>query len=300
LNEQDFLLLITIYQEQNMTRAAEKLHISQPTLTYRLKQIEQRLEGTKIIYTNRKQLMFTPEGEYLVQFAKKSLTDLYELKLTLQNFRGLNYGSLKIGASNNFSIYKLPPIVKSFLNYYPNIQLDIRSGWSAEILQMLEKKQIDIGFITGDYNWAGEKTLVNHDPLTIINNSYIDVEKLPSMPKINYKPKKLYRASLELKNTFTQLENNWWAERFEKEPNIVTEVDKVETCKKMVEQDLGYSIIPSSCITERDRFYTKNLISLGGVPLNRKTHMFYNKNLLKRLPTKSFISHVKNLFTNSL
>src|SRR5699024_340938 len=114
LNEQDYLILVTIYNERNITKAAEKLYVSQPTLTYRLNQIEQKLDGIQIIYKHERKLMFTTEGEYIVQFAKKALNDLYQLKTTMHNIKNTNVGSIYIGASSNFSIYKLPKIIKDF------------------------------------------------------------------------------------------------------------------------------------------------------------------------------------------
>src|SRR5699024_8079525 len=149
-----------------------------------------------------------------------------------------------------------------FFEDYPNIKLNIRSGWSAEVLQMLEKNEIQIAFITGDYNWSGARFLVTQDPLTIISRDTLNISDLPKLPRINYKPKKVYKASLELTDSITKLVNNWWYDRYQEDPNIIMEVDKVEACKEIVKRGIGYSIVPYSCLTEKDAFHTFDLTTL--------------------------------------
>lgn len=295
MKEQDCLLLITIYEEQNITHAAEKLYITQPALTYRLHQIEQEF-SVKIILRDGKKIRFTPEGKHLINFARKTLLELRDLKSSIQDMKNTVQGSLEIGVSSNFALYKLPSIVKSFLDLYPKIKVDVYSGWSSEILQMLEKNEIQIGIVTGDYHWFGEKQPIHSDPVTIIARKPIDLEALPHWPRIDYRPRNMYKASRELTDPITRLIEGWWQERFSLPPLISMRVDKVETCKEMVKNGLGYSIVPYSCLTEDDSFQTTHLSSLNGQIVTRKTSMLYRESSLQLSAVDTFVDYIKTLY----
>ena len=78
----DYEFLITLYHSKNLTQAAQALFVSQPALTKRLQQIEHELD-TVIVYRNVKGVQFTPEGEYIVQYAMRSLEEYKELRRAL-------------------------------------------------------------------------------------------------------------------------------------------------------------------------------------------------------------------------
>lgn len=113
MKEEDYKILSLLYNERNLTRAAAKLFISQPALTYRVKKIE---EEFGINLTNRfgKNIEFTPEGEYLIQFSNKILHDIQNLKNSISEIKTHIPNSFKLGVNNNFILYNLPNIIKNF------------------------------------------------------------------------------------------------------------------------------------------------------------------------------------------
>lgn len=70
MDEKDCLILQYLYKDQNLTKAAERLYMTQPALTYRVRQIEKEFQ-TEILAKNGKNIKMTPAGEYLVSYAKK-------------------------------------------------------------------------------------------------------------------------------------------------------------------------------------------------------------------------------------
>lgn len=101
MNEKDCLLLIYLQKEQNITKAAEHLFMTQPALTYRIKQLEKEFQ-VEILSKNGKYIKMTPAGEYLVEYAKRILNDLRKTKEFLLNIENELIGHLKIGVNSHF------------------------------------------------------------------------------------------------------------------------------------------------------------------------------------------------------
>lgn len=79
MEEKDWVLLKTLYEQQTLTKTAEILFVSQPSLTYRIQQLEKEF-GITIIYRGRRGIEFTPQGEYLARYAKDMLHQLQQTK----------------------------------------------------------------------------------------------------------------------------------------------------------------------------------------------------------------------------
>ena len=272
MDEKDWELLNTLSEEKNITKAAERLYISQPALTYRIKQIEKEF-GVSIITRGKKGVLLTTEGEYIVEYALRMLSTLRQTKDFVRNISEGVRGKIRLGVSGNFVHYKLPSLLKAFLTQYPEIHITVTAGRSSEIIQLLKKEEIQIGIVIGNETWdlnGSNRVLIQQDPICVISNKEIEMETLPIIPRIDYK------TGQSLKSTI----NNWWKSTYDQPPFITMKVDQVETCKEMVKNELGYAIIPKICIKPNEEFYIKE-ISLNNSLLTRETWMYYRESLLQ-------------------
>ncbi|WP_338450099.1 LysR family transcriptional regulator [Niallia oryzisoli] len=128
-------------KKKNISRAAQKLHTSQPALTYRLNQLENQF-GIKIFVRGRREIKFTPEGRCLAQYAKKMSNELQKLKDQLSEIGGEIHGELRLGVSSNVDEYDLPEILKNFHQLYPNVRLKIHSDNSKTIFRSVYKRGV--------------------------------------------------------------------------------------------------------------------------------------------------------------
>jgi len=299
VNDQDWSLLEAIYDEKNLTRAAEKLYISQPALTYRIQQIEQEF-GVKVIYRSNKKISFTPEGEYLVKYAKRMLLERRKTKDTVLSMSKHVQGSLRIGCSSNFALYKLPSLIKQFLVLYPKVEINVNTGWSSEVMKLLQNEDVHVGIVTGDYKWLEKKSVITEEPLCIISKQPIALDDLPKLPRINYVPaKSRFNPTNPL---ITKTIDNWWLERFDGPPLIIMNVDKVETCKEMVFNGLGYSIIPRGALVDRDRdaFHSIDLHYTNGETLLRRTWLLYRESSLGLSAVDRFVHYVQTQYEKKI
>lgn len=294
MNDDDYRILSLLYEEKSLTKTAQKLFISQPSLSYRIRKIEEEF-GTKIIHKIGNQIKFTSEGEKLVRFSNKILYDLQLLKMEMHNMQEGLKGNIKIGANTNFAIYNMPELVKAYAEKYPQVYINMSSGWSIEVLEHIENNDIDIGIVTGEYNWTSEKILLKEDPLVIIHYKPIVLHKLPETYRIVYQSHQNYNTVIELENSISRASNIWWNERFKTPPKNIMQADKIEICKKFVQKEMGYSIVPKSCVLENDSFYIKELKSKNGNPFLRNTWLLYKEDRVNK-EILDFIEFVKKYY----
>lgn len=278
MNEKDWLILSTLLEERNITKTSKRLYISQPALTYRIKELEKEF-NMKIITRGNRGVDFTPRGEFLAEYAKNMLVLLQTTKEQLVNMKEGISGTLRLAVSGMFARYELPTLLKEFLSIFPDVEFNLKTGWSSEVNLMLQKEDAHLGIIRGNYDWPGDKILLKEEKICIVSNKEIDVAHLPSLPRINY------QTDMSLKNTIDM----WWNQTYTVPPKITMETDRSDTCKQMVLNGLGYSILPEICIQKDDPLYTIPLTAKNNSYVTRNTWLIYNKTVLELKHVKAFI-----------
>lgn len=287
MNEKDWQLLTILYEERNITKTAKKLYISQPSLTYRLQQLEKKF-GISLIHRGNRGITFTSEGEYLVSYAKKMLRELKNTEDVLSNMNKEVSGTLRLGSSSNFAHYELPDILEGFIDAHSAIDIQLKTGWSSDILDQLQEESIHVAFIRGDIKWNGGKMLINEEYMSIVSKDKITLESLPDLNYIKYQTDPL------LKNTF----DNWWMENFDVPSHVSMEVDRIETCKEMVKKGLGYSLMPNISLRGEEDLHTLEM-KIDDEPILRKSWLLYKEETLDLKMIRSlkhFVEKYYNLY----
>lgn len=284
MEDKDWLLLQTLYERQNITKTAEILYISQPALTYRIQQLEKEF-GITIIHRGRRGVEFTPQGEYLVKYSKDMLFQLHKTREYLLSMDNKISGTLKVGSASSLARHKLPGILKKFNSLYPDVEFKVVTKMSSELINSVFKQDVHIGFIREELNWPDEKQLLMVENICIVSNKEISLSELPNLSRI------VYKTDSSLENTI----DNWWKATFSKPPTITMEVDKMETCKEMVINGLGYAIMPDLVIDDIEDLYKYQLKTKYGEPLLRKSWMIYRKESLQISLIKAFVDFVKDM-----
>jgi len=138
--------LVALAREKHFTRAAQVCHVSQPTLSGRIRQLEQEL-GVPIVERGQRFHGFTPDGERVLKWAHAILDDwaslLQEIE-TLRNTSGSLSGHLSFGVIPS-ALPMAGLITKAIRDHHPRVELTVLSQSSIEILRNLEDFSIDIG-----------------------------------------------------------------------------------------------------------------------------------------------------------
>ncbi|MBU3573139.1 LysR family transcriptional regulator [Priestia aryabhattai] len=282
MDQKDWILIKTLHEEKNITRTAERLYVSQPSLSYRLKNLEEEF-GVTLFFKTKKGIEFTSEGEHLVRYAEDMWKQLQETKDSMRNMSETVTGTLRLGVSSNFAQHKLPKILKQFSLHYPNVQFSVNTGWSTQVMNLLDSSRVHVGILRGNYPWNGEKSLLTKERLCLISKKEIAIDDLPNLPYINYK------TDTSLKD----LIQDWWHDKFSEPPFVAMEVDRQETAKEMVKNDLGFAILPEICLHSSDNLYTYGLSYRDESPLLRNTWLMYDPSYLNLSVVKAFIDFLK-------
>ncbi|EGO62204.1 LysR family transcriptional regulator [Acetonema longum] len=289
MDERDWIILQTLHQKKNITRTAEALFISQPTLTSRLQQIEDRFD-VQIVVRGKKGVYFTPEGAYLAECSKEMLQKMHTIEGTVRTLKNEVKGLLKLGASNFFTRHKLPELLRRFQERYPEVEFKVVTNLSGRIVDLVYNHDIDVGFIRGEYGWSDKKELLFEENMYIVSAWKISCEQLPEKPRIDYISNKAVRDVLD----------NWWKDNFHRPPHIGMNVDRIDSCKEMVLKNLGYAFLPSGILDAEDQVYKIQMFDRAGMPLVRRTWMFYYEDKLQIALIKTFVDFVKSIDVYSL
>lgn len=130
----------------SFTKAAEALHMTQPAVTFQVRQLEEYF-NTRLFDRTHNKVNLTPAGERVSEFAER-IFDLYaEMENSVRDITGELSGALTIGASTTIAEYKLPALLGEFKNRYPEINLRLKVSNSEGIVSMVEHNVIDLGLV---------------------------------------------------------------------------------------------------------------------------------------------------------
>jgi LysR family transcriptional regulator for metE and metH len=140
-------LIKAIVEEGSITKAIDKLHLTQSALSHQLKEAEYQL-GTKIFLRTNKKLILTKAGEKLYEIANEILDKLSETELQIKQMVFGEFGEIRISTECFSSYHWLPSVLKQFHYLYPNVELKIVTEATHYPLQKLLDNVIDIGIVS--------------------------------------------------------------------------------------------------------------------------------------------------------
>lgn len=137
---------LTVVREENITKASEALHITQPTLSRQLAQLEEEI-GVKLFDRGSRRIKLTNEGILLKRRAEEilQLVDKTEKELTQQEEQ--IEGKISIGCGEIAAVQLLPDLIESFRKRYPRVSFDIFTATADMVKEQMDKGLVDIGLL---------------------------------------------------------------------------------------------------------------------------------------------------------
>ena len=134
--------ILTIAEEKNMTRAAERLYISQPSLSQSVKNLEKEL-GVDLFERSQRGSVLTPAGEHYVEWAKQILFAEAMMKRKIQDISAKNVRQIKFGTTPQRTSYILDFVVNQFQKEYANYKIFLEDRPSTELYELLDRGSLD-------------------------------------------------------------------------------------------------------------------------------------------------------------
>lgn len=176
----------------NFTRAAERLHLTQSTVSQQILRLENSL-GCKLLDRDKRHVVATPEGERLLAYARRILALHDEATDVLTHQQ--NQGVLRVGVPEDFASERLMPVLSAFVRAYPRTRLEVTSGLGPELLRQFHSGEFDVLLVKqmGDsddclQSWP--------EPLCWVDSRDNPVFGLDPQPLVAFPPGGLYRNEM--------------------------------------------------------------------------------------------------------
>lgn len=138
-----FRYLVAVADQLNFRRAAEVCHVSQPTLSDQIRELEGRLK-VQLVERNRRRVVLTPVGREVVEKARGVLRDVQDIVDLTERGRHILEGTLRLGVLPSIGPYLLPQILPYLHQRYPDLTLYLREGTAEDLVQRLEIGDLDL------------------------------------------------------------------------------------------------------------------------------------------------------------
>jgi len=142
---------VTLCEVGNFTKTSEILHISQPSVSLHIKNLEREFQ-TELFVRSPKLVQITPTGEILYKRVKQIIAIYEQAKEDILEHHNSVQGELIIGASFTIGEYILPSLLSKLQKDFPALELQIIIGNTHEIVESVRSLQVDIGLIEGQTN----------------------------------------------------------------------------------------------------------------------------------------------------
>lgn len=277
---------LTVAREENITRAAQLLHVTQPTLSRQLMQLEEEL-GVQLFHRGKHSVSLTEDGMLLRRRAQELVSLSEKTKLELQHKEEIPAGEIAIGCGESKSMSLLSEKMVSFRQKYPLVQFSIYSAIADDIKERIEKGLLDMGLLV--------------EPVDISKYEFIRLpvkerwgvlvrEDSPLAQKDCVTPEDLLDVPLlmvqreQVKNELA----NWFGETYD-QLEIAAVYNLIVNAAFMVERGLGVAIcFDLGAVFENLRF----------IPLLPRMEtgsvLVWKKNQMLSAAQTLFIQHVRN------
>src|SRR5580765_772075 len=208
----------------SFTKAAEPLGMTQPAVTFQVKQLEEHL-NTRLFDRAQGRIALTPAGQVALEYAERILALSEELDRRLKEMSGHANGPLLIGASMTIGEYVLPQLIGKFKARFPAVVPTLFVGNSEAVQDRVAERTLDLGFIEGDSH------------LSSLNSEVCCEDELQVVCAASHP---LARESVALPAALIQYP---YINREPGSLNIVVELGSPEAIKGLVATGMGFAIM---------------------------------------------------------
>jgi len=251
MNLEQLKAFVEVAELGNFTRAAERLHLAQPSLSRQITALEQDL-GTELLHRARRGSTLTVAGESLLPLARRMLADADSVRRELAELAGLQRGRVRLGATPTLCVSLVAEVLTAFHAAHPAIELHISEHGSRHLLEQLGAGELDLALITTSDSATPERFTVAPlliEELVVISSAgappvnggdSIGLAEVATLPQIVFSPTYDLRATTDTAFRSAGVT-----------PTTVVEGAEMDAVLRFVERGLGVAIVPAMVLIER-------------------------------------------------
>lgn len=247
--------LAKVVELGSLTRAAEALGCTQSAVSHTINNLETEF-GFAIIKRSRAGVRLTGDGERIMPSVRGILNYEEQLRQTVSAIRGLDFGTVRIGAFTSVAVHWLPGVIKEFQRDYPNVDIKLLNGDYYDVERWIEEGSVDLGFVNVPTGIKCECIPLMEDRLLAILPHGHKFESYPKFPLVECETE----AFITLLEESNHDANRALAAAGIK-PNIRFSTKDDYAIIAMVKKGLGISIMPELLLKGRhDDVVVKELV----------------------------------------
>lgn len=296
-----------VYKERSFTKAAQNLYISQPSLSARIKKIEE-IVGEPLFDRSTTPLQLTEVGKVYIEAAEEITQIEQRVENYINDLAGLKTGNLAVGASTLFAAYVVPSLITQFNQKFPDVHIQLIEGNTAELEEMLGSNALD--FVIDNYHYDSilyNKELYCEENILLAVPKHFAINEELGMYQLSYK-------NIKNKNYLNQkypavplgrfadlpfiilTQGNDTRTRGDRlcrnvgfKPNIVLEFNQQSTAYMASSTQLGATFISDILVSQLPAFENLVYYKLDGEEAKRKVFFYYKTHKYKTRVMEEFI-----------
>lgn len=198
MNVDDLYAFIVVSKEKSFSKAAKRLNYTQSNITAKMKKLEQ-LYKTKLFFRVRSGVKLTSNGEILLKYAKKIIEQVEQSKNEII-YSAFPSGILRIGSMETTVAIRLPELLRKYNQTYPEVNIELITGSTDELIHSVLERNIDGAFIAGEVPYSNLSHIeVFRETLVFIAKEQQQFATLDEQTMIAFKSGCFYRKQFEKK-----------------------------------------------------------------------------------------------------
>ena len=237
---------VTVAEQGSFSAAADRLYLTQSAVSKRVAQLEDQL-GNRLFDRIGRNITLTEAGHALLPRARQILLQLDDARRAIGNLSGTIRGRLSVAASHHISMHRLPPILRTYSQQYPDVELDLRFAESEVAYDGVMRGELELALITlspvPDANILSQA--IWQDKLCYV---VAKDHPLAGRGKVALRELTAYKAILPDEQTFTHQLVQELFDRHKLALNSAMSTNYMDTIRMMVSIGLGWSLLPETMI----------------------------------------------------
>jgi DNA-binding transcriptional LysR family regulator len=283
---------LAVVDQGGFTRAARRLHLTQPAITRQVAALE-RLLGADLFDRTGRGVRLTVSGEAFLGPARRLIQTADEARDAVAQIASGQGGRLTVGASSTLATYILPPVLATYRLQHPSIDLSLRTGTAARMRALALSGEVDLALVTTEGAGGAEHPALEFRALGPYETCLALPTGHPAAMQTHMTAALVAAEPLLVMEPGTNLRA--FTDRVLAAADVVPprliELDSVETIKRMVEAGLGLALLPAVAVQSEVADGRLALLTLAGIPIaDRGIAVTYRRDRYLAGATRAFLA----------
>jgi DNA-binding transcriptional LysR family regulator len=253
---------LEVARRGSVSRAAEALFITQPTLTARLHGLEREL-GTALFLRTSHGMRLTDAGRAWIPFAERALRALVDGRDALEQVMTASSGHLMIAAAPAVSTYVLPELLERFVARHPRVEVSVRTGHSEDVVELVVRDEVQLGLGRAIRHPDLELRPFHTEDLVLVCAPDHSFTRRKNVPMAEVAAEKL--IMFDRTSSYYEITQGAFLSAGVKLRGLM-ELDSIEAAKKMVERGLGVALLPGTAVAREAAGGTLAVVAMTDAP----------------------------------